>query len=98
MKHEAEEFKDEKSYDMPQIVFRLSKNTYPSILMLVIQHIDQQHSFENLDLDTAFKVVLVADELRMRQLEHELLWTQVVQMINKTNVLDYLSIASRKLE
>lgn len=34
--------------------------------MLVIQHIDQQHSFENLDLDTAFKVVLVADELRMR--------------------------------
>ena len=36
MKYEAEEFKDEASIDIPQIVFRLSKQTYPSVLLLVI--------------------------------------------------------------
>lgn len=50
------------------------------------------------DIDTLFKVALIADDLKMRNLQAELLTNTVLQMLNKQNVIEYLSPAQARLK
>ena len=53
---------------LPQIVIRLSKQTLPSVLILIIKYIEESFIFDGntVDLDTLFHAVNIADELKMR--------------------------------
>lgn len=75
-------------------MMRLSKDTLPSVLLIMIRFIEEKFIFDNtVDLDTTFMCVKIADQLKMRNLERELLTTLVMQMINKVNVIDYVGPA-----
>ena len=50
------------------------------------------------DIDTLFKIALIADDLKMRTLQAELLTNTVLQMLNKQNVIEYLSPAQARLK
>jgi len=78
---------------------RLSKNTLPSVLLLVLKYIDNKFFFDqHMDLDTSFRVANIADELKMRDLERELLCKTIMLMINKQNVIQFLNTAFDKVE
>ena len=78
---------------------RLPKNTLPSVLHLVQKYIDGQlvgffsDASTAPDIDTTFKVALIADDLKMRQLQGELLTHTILQMLNKANVIEFLTTA-----
>lgn len=78
---------------------RLSKDTLPSILLLVLKYIDNKFFFDqSMDLDTSFRVAKIADELKMRDLERDLLCKTIILMINKQNVIYFLNTAYEKVE
>ena len=59
---------------MKQIVIRLTKTTLPSILLIIVKYIQNEFFFDSsLDMDTCFHLARVADELKMRDLEQNLL-------------------------
>mmetsp|Transcript_30020 Transcript_30020/g.37151 ORF Transcript_30020/g.37151 Transcript_30020/m.37151 type:complete len:123 (+) Transcript_30020:367-735(+) len=77
---------------------RLSKQTLPSIFILVLQYIDNKFFFDaSMDFETSFKVVQIADELKMRKLESELLCETIMQAINKQNVIPLLNTTHDRL-
>ena len=73
-------------------MIRLPKTTLPSVLLLVIKFIDNKFLMDSsMDLETSFHIAMIADELKMRKLESELLSTTIMQLINKQNVLFFLN-------
>lgn len=58
---------------------RLSKDTLPSVLLIVIKFIEEKFFFDSTtDIDTMFMCVKIADQLKMRTLEKELLNKSVI--------------------
>ena len=98
MRHAAEEFKEEAEINQPQIVIRLHKQTLPSILIIVLQYIENKFFFDaSMDFETSFKIVQIADQLRMRKLESLLLCETIMQGVHKHNVIQLLNITHDKV-
>ena len=75
-------------------MIRLTKQTLPSVLLLAIQYIEDKFVPDNqLDMETVFRLAKVADELKMRELENDLLTRTAMQLLNKNNVILYIGEA-----
>ena len=49
-------------------------------------------------MDTMFKIALLADDLKMRKLQAEILTRTMIQMLNRNNVIHYLTPAHLRLQ
>lgn len=83
---------------------RLPRTTLPSDLHLVQKYIDNQlvGFFQDEttapNIETTFNIALIADDLRMRVLQVELLTQTILQMLNKCNVIKFLTPAHERLK
>ena len=83
---------------------RLPKTTLPSDLHLVQKYIDNQlvGFFQDEttapNIETTFNIALIADDLKMRVLQVELLTQTILQMLNKCNVIKFLTPAHERLK
>ena len=86
-----------------QFVINLPKRTQSSILLLLIDYVENYEISGNsilagLDVYTAKQLVLLADTLKMRALEKLLLTVVLMQKLDRDTVMDFLNLSHKKVE
>lgn len=64
----------------------------------MLQYIENKFFFDaSMDFETSFKIVQIADQLRMRKLESFLLCETIMQGVHKHNLIQLLNITHDKV-
>ena len=82
-------------------MINLTRKTKPSSILMLIKYIKDVNEsgsspLSELDIFSAKKLLILADILKMRSLEKELLTVVIIQKLDRDNVIEFLNISHSK--
>jgi hypothetical protein len=95
---EKQEFSPDAKERQAQVKIRLPDSTKADILIMFLDYIDKGKELPNkIDLYIAQNVILIAEALKMRQIEKKFLLEILMPMLNRENIIFFTKMGYNKL-
>jgi hypothetical protein len=95
---EKQEFSPDAKERQAQVKIRLPDSTKADILIMFLDYIDKGKELPNkIDLYIAKNVILIAEALKMRQIEKKFLLEILMPMLNRENIIFFTKMGYNKL-
>jgi hypothetical protein len=95
---EKQEFSPDAKERQSQVKIRLPDSTKADILIMFLDYIDKGKELPNkIDLYIAQNVILIAEALKMRQIEKKFLLEILMPMLNRENIIFFTKMGYNKL-